>query len=344
MSSTPTPSTNSRALKAFLSYAFSLTLAAIFICWAFEGIDLTTIWQAARQSSTGWLAMIVLTTLCTVAIRAWRWVVLLKGVTRVVTVTDATLALAICYSANIVAPRAGEAARALSLKWQRDVSVSATLGTVVVERILDMVWLIFFVGLSLSVIPSRLETEYPLLVSGSLLMLGGCALLVALLAYACATGESGIEIVEVQLSRISARIAGPATEILRKFVVGLTSVSGKGAYVRIFVSSAILNAGYVLIIYESFYAFGLHQSHSLGAAAALVVMAISSIGIVIPVQGGIGAYHFLFANTLETLYSVDAAAALACATVVHALGNITYLTIGVPALLLQRYQSRRNAA
>lgn len=333
------------SLKTTLRYLLSLILAAVFLYWAFQGIDLATVWQAARAASPSWLVIIVGTTLCTVAIRAWRWVILLRGVTRDVTVTDATTALAICYTANIAFPRAGEAARALSLNWQRGVSVSAVLGTVVVERILDMVWLILFVGLSLILVPGQLEAAYPALTSGALLMLLGCALLTGILTYACAKGEAGISLIHRGLTRfLSARIADPAAEILRKFVAGLTSVRGHGAYSQIIASSALLNAGYVLLIYESLHAFNLHLApHDLGVSASIVVMSISSIGVVVPIQGGIGAYHFLFANTLEGLYQIDAPTALACATTVHALANITYIVIGLPALVLQRYRASQRA-
>jgi glycosyltransferase 2 family protein len=332
-------------LKTTLRYLISLSLAGAFLYWAFRGIDLASVWVATQTASPTWLVIIVATTLCTVAIRAWRWVILLKGVTRDVTVADATTALAICYTANIAFPRAGEAARALSLNWQRGVSVSATLGTVVVERILDMVFLLFFVGMSLALIPGRLEAAYPLLISGALvaLLMSGVAIL--LLVFVCARGEEGVQLVHRWLSRaLPGRIADLAADILRKFVTGLASVRGQGAYLKILASSLLLNAGYVLIIYESLHAFGLHlPPYDLGVAGSIVVMAISSIGVVMPIQGGIGTYHFFFANTLEVLYHVDAATALACATVVHALANATYLAIGIPALLIQRARVSRKA-
>jgi len=331
-------------MKKILRYLLSLGLAVAFLYWAFRGIDIGSVWHAASEASPGWLAIIVATTLCTVALRAWRWIILLRGVTTAVTVTDATLALAICYTANIVVPRAGEAARAVSLNWQRGVSISATLGTVVVERILDMVWLIFFVGLSLALLPGRLEAEYPGLTSGALLMLGGCALLAGLLGYVCVKGDDGIGFVHQQMARVSTRLADPAAEILRKFVIGLTSVRGHGSYLKILILSIALNGGYILIIYESFKAFHLDAAPlNLDAAASIVVMAISSIGVVIVTPGGIGSYHFLFANTLEVLYNVDAATALACATAVHALANLTYLTLGLPALLIQRSRANQRA-
>ena len=104
----------------------------------------------------------------------------------------------------------------------------------------------------------------------------------------------------------------------------------------------MLNAGYCAIIYEAFRAQGFDRTHGLGVEAAIVVMAISSIGFVIPVSAGMGTYHYLFGGPLRLLYAVPQAPAMACATVVHALAHITYGALGGPGLLIQWMRARKR--
>ena len=143
------------------------------------------------------------------------------------------------------------------------------------------------------------------------------------------------------LLKSSLRVGG----ILGKFIHGLSALRTPSAYAEITASSLLLNAGYVCIIYESYAAFGFDgPPWNLGAAAALVVMSISSIGVVAPTPGGTGTYHFFFGRSLTALFGVPQAPALACATVVHALSSLTYLAIGLPALLAQRWRLGDAAA
>jgi hypothetical protein len=74
----------------------------------------------------------------------------------------------------------------------------------------------------------------------------------------------------------------------------------------------------------------------------LVIMAVSSIGVVVPTPAGAGSYHFFYGQSLHVLFAVPVAAAMACATAVHAVANITYVVVGVPTLLAQRRHRRRD--
>ena len=134
-----------------------------------------------------------------------------------------------------------------------------------------------------------------------------------------------------------------AFEILETFISGLSVLRQQPtAYLEILVSSILLNAAYVFIVYVAFIGMDLHQIYDLDAAAALVIMAISSIGVIIPTPGAIGSYHLLFGEALHRLYTVPLATALACATLTHALATLTYILLGGPTLLWQWHRSQRG--
>jgi len=311
----------------------------LFLYWAFDGIDLNALWESLRGISLFWLAALVFTTLITLVLRAWRWNVLMRPFSSQISVWDATLALAICYASNIFVPRSGEVLRAFSLNWTRGANISSVLATVVVERILDMVWLIIFVGLSLVLLRDRLDAineAFPLvgpqLGTISVLVLAGCILALVGLVLISIYRDRALKLVEQLMSKISTQFARTLVGILDTFVHGLAALHTPSAYLEILASSLILNLGSILIICEAFLAFGI----PLGWEAAFVIMALSAIGMVIPTPSGAGSYHLLFSQGLIVLYAISTDLALACATAVHATANITYLALGGPALLLQR--------
>lgn len=329
-------------LKKIAQYLISLALMAAFLYWAFRGVDPADLWVTIKGVPLFWIAAIILTFLCTLALRAWRWVALMRPFAPQVSVLDASLALAICYAANVAIPRSGEFLRAVSLKWTRGVNISSTLATVVVERILDLVWLIIFLGVSLLLVRNRLEEVFPGLGILTLIVLLGCLVALVFLGLVSVYRERALEYIRPLLERISPRLAGKIGQLLETFLHGLQSLHSPAAYLEIVVSSILLNLGYTLIIYESFVGFQFTSDYGLGLGSALVIMVISSIGVIFPTPGAAGSYHAFFSKALVHLFDVPLNHALACATAVHAVATLTYMILGFPALIWQRRRHRRE--
>ena len=97
-----------KILKQALQYGLSLGLMGLFIYWAFEGINRGELWAAMTGISPVWAAVMCVVTLGTLVLRAWCWQVLMRPFAPQVSNLNASLALAICYAANVVVPRSGE--------------------------------------------------------------------------------------------------------------------------------------------------------------------------------------------------------------------------------------------
>ena len=328
-------------VKKIVKYLISLALMGLFLYWAFKGIEPEALWEAMGRVSPFWVAILVLTTILSLALRAWRWIVLMRSFASI-PVLDASLALAMCYSANLVIPRSGEALRILSLNWSKGASISAVFATVVVERIIDLVCLISLVGASLIFLRAGINQAFPWLELASLIVLGGCVLTLLLLALVSIYRNRALRTIAYLLEKISSRMAARTIRVLETFLHGLTVLRSPAACLEVIISSVLLSSCYMLIIYESFLSFGFVRSYDLGAGATLIVMAISSIGIIVPTPAGVGSYHLFFRDALHLLYQVPETAAIACATVVHAIANLTYLALGAPALLWQLWSLRKK--
>ncbi len=329
-------------IKKTLQVLLSFGLMALFLYWAFAGTDPAELWKAIKRISIGWIAIVFLTTLVTIALRAWRWTVLIRPFAPQVGNLDASLALMICYAANIVIPRSGEVLRCVSLKWTKGASISALMATVVIERILDLIWLIVFVGAALVLLRTRINEAFPWMEQASLLVLAGSTILLVGLGLVSVYREKALDKIRPYLERLSPKLAEKIIDLLTTFIVGLSALQRPTAYLEIFVTSVLLNIGYVLIIYATFCGMEYDQLYDLDWKAALVIMAISSIGVIAPTPGATGSYHFLFSKALNALYAVPLNPALASATLAHALATLTYLAIGGPALLWQWLSQRRR--
>ncbi|MEW6751281.1 MAG: lysylphosphatidylglycerol synthase transmembrane domain-containing protein [Candidatus Latescibacterota bacterium] len=325
-----------RRVRAVAQYGVSLALMGAFLYWAFQEVDLQEMGASLRGMSLFWTSMLALTALVSLSLRAWRWVILMRPFAPQVTVRDATLALAICYAANVAVPRSGEALRAVSLKWTRGAQISATLATVVVERILDLVWLVFLFGLAFVLLRGRLAETFPWLLPVSAATLAAGLLALVLLAVVSLRRERAARWIGARVAHLWPRAAPRAEALMHTFLSGLTALHTPAAYAQILVSSALLNAAYVAITFEGFLAFGLPAAYGVGVGAALVIMVVSSVGVIFPTPGAVGSFHAFFSKGLVHLYGVEAGAALASATAVHAVGTLTYAALGVPALLWQR--------
>ncbi len=337
-----------KMLKQTLQYGLSLGLMGLFVYWAFEGINRGELWDAMIGIPPVWAAVMCIATLGTLVLRAWRWMVLMRPLAPQVSNLNASLALAICYAANVVVPRSGEVLRCVSLKWTAGASISALMATIVVERILDLFWLtvlfwlIVYIDIALPVLWMPVGADRDTI---GLLALAGCLVALSALVLVSVYREKILARMRPLLARLAWGRGERLLKIFETFIGGLSALRQQPtAYFEILVSSILLNTAYVFIVYAAFLGMGLHQTYDLDATAALVIMTISSIGVIIPTPGAIGSYHLFFGEALHRLYAVPLPTALACATLTHALANLTYVFLGGPALLWQWHRSRRGSS
>ena len=135
-----------------------VAISLIFLYFALRGLNIGDVWQTLEGANYWWLIPGVLIYLVGVIARAWRWHYLLRPVKSIPTTTLFPIT-AIGYMGNNIYPaRAGEVLRAIVLKKFEDVPISASLATIVVERVFDGVVMLGFVFLNLPEL-ARLTTS-----------------------------------------------------------------------------------------------------------------------------------------------------------------------------------------
>ena len=82
--------------------------------------------------------------------RAYRWKYLLEPLGYQPRFVNSVMAVLITYIANLGVPRSGEILRATTMSTYEKIPFEKGFGTIIAERILDIVFLLFFIGLALS--------------------------------------------------------------------------------------------------------------------------------------------------------------------------------------------------
>src|SRR5512143_1632744 len=134
---------------ARLRLALGIVISAIFLYIALQGQDLGNVWATLTHANYFWIIPGIATYFLAVVARTWRWHYLLRSI-KPVSMQTLFPIVTIGYMGNNIYPaRAGEVLRAYVLRREQGVPVSASLATIVVERIFDGVVMLIFIFFNL---------------------------------------------------------------------------------------------------------------------------------------------------------------------------------------------------
>jgi hypothetical protein len=220
-----------------------VTFSLVFLYLALRGLHLEELGKAFREANYIWLVPGIAIYFVAVWARAWRWHYLLKPLKSIKT-TDLFPTVAIGYFGNNILPaRAGELLRAIVLKRDEQVPVSASLATIIVERVFDGVVMLAFVFVNLPEL-ARLTSSSgfigdirTLAVVGTVLFLG--ALLVFLVA--AMFPERTQEIVVSVVRRVlPERQRERVIDLAGRFLGGLAALRSPRGALMVFLTSLVI--------------------------------------------------------------------------------------------------------
>lgn len=250
--------------------------------------------------------------MCTNIIRALRWQMMLQSLEYKPKFINLLGTIMINYLANLGIPRSGELIRAGILSSHEDIPVEKIFGTIVTDRLFDVIMLAIVIGLAM-IAGGPLFTEYitsnthiSFSLNSSQIIAISIMIGLFLLIVVWCTNKYWYMLKEKQwIQRI--------LDMAKGFLQGILSVK-KVSNLPLFILYTIgIWFLYYCMMYFSFFTFDA-TSH-LGYTAALIVFVFGSLGILIPTPGGMGSYHFLVAEAL-TLYGVSAGDGFSFANIV----------------------------
>ena len=132
-----------------LKYAVPLVVAYLLLrYYVFKEISLSEMVAVFRQADYGWVLLSGVILLTAHWSRACRWRLLLEPLGHRPGVFRVFLAVMIGYFANLLLPRLGEVSRCGMLQKTNRVPVNVGIGTVVAERLFDLLMLLVLLALT----------------------------------------------------------------------------------------------------------------------------------------------------------------------------------------------------
>ncbi|RAI95062.1 lysylphosphatidylglycerol synthase transmembrane domain-containing protein [Algoriphagus yeomjeoni] len=284
-------------IKQFIQVVISLGIAIWIFWFLYKDIALDSLIDQVKSSNWSWIVFSILISILGYFVRSWRWTLLIdteEG--QKVTVTRAYHALMVGYLVNMLIPRAGEVARCGVLTRTNGISIGYLIGTVIVERSVDLLCLVSVILLAFMVerelflnLANQLISIDSLgeqLLSNLPIVIGGLAILLLLVFYILKRFRDHGLINKLQ-------------HFFREILSGLKQIGTLANPAGFWISSISLWVIYFLTMYTI--AFGIPSTANLSSGEILLVMVMGSIGMVAPVQGGIGTFHALVAFILIQL-------------------------------------------
>lgn len=333
-----------KKVVSVLKYIFFLGLGVLLLWLGFRKLDLTEVWNGILKAEYGWLFFGLSFAVLSHIARALRWNLLINSLGYKTRLSSTFYSVMVGYLANTAVPRMGEFARCGVLSKKEKIPFNALFGTVISERFFDLIMLgviifliiIFQIDLVGSFIYKIIE---PLLVSVSSNI--AYIILVSIIAVLIIVGI--IYLVWAFRSKIKTI---PFYQKIRDFLDGLfngikTIVKMRQKWLFMFYTIVIW-VFYIVMVYLPFKM--LTETSPFTFLDASTVMALGSLGIVAPVPGGIGAYHYITKVILTELYAVEANAAMSYATIAHAGQTILNILLGALSYFAIVISSRKQPA
>ena len=319
----------SQRLKTAFNYLFSAVLTLVFLYFAFKGTDFNGLRYELSRANYWWALSMIPPLLVSHLFRALRWKYLLLPVKKDLKYRHLFSATSIGYLFNNLMPKVGELVRPYAIGRFEGISKSAAFGTLMVERILDILSFLFLVGLIPLVYSGPLNQTFPWLENMGIWITVVTLLVLAFFTILMFRRDIMMKILAFFTRHLSAKKAQFVERISHSFLDGFLFLKEPKHFLTIGVLSVMVWGLYIVMLYLPFRAFGLTQGYSLDLRSALVLQAISSLGYMTPTPGATGPYHYFAIQTLTKLYGVQSELARSYAVVTHALGYLSTTVLGL---------------
>jgi len=321
-----------------LKYLLFVGLAIVLLWLAFKETDPTELWESLRKADYRYVLLSMLMGYAAYISRGMRWLLLLETMNYKPSKWASIHSVAIGYFANMAVPRAGEVARCTSLNKLEVIPVSKLFGTVIVERTIDFLMLASFITGALLTSYSSFTALYSKATGTNktsetsffsspifyIILLGGLVLIL-------------LFVFRHRLTQL------PLYAKIRSFLAGVwegfKAVFKMKKKALFLLHTFFIWTMYYLMVYVVIYA--IPETQHLTPANMLFVMVAAGMGMVIPVPGGVGAYHYLVVLSLGLL-GVSDTVGLSFATLVHSGQSIMAIITGVIAMLYIYYRKRNS--
>src|SRR4030066_64939 len=226
---------------------FGILISAIFLYLVLRKIDYPQLWLVLKAANYWWLIPGVAVYFVALWMRSWRWHYLLRPLKAIPTRTMFPIVTMWYAFNNILPARAGEVLRAVVLKHEQEVPISASLATIIIERVFDGIVMLAFVFVNLSELTRLTSVSIDIgnfnfgiqeiAIWGSIAFFGVLAIFLVAAMFPASTDRLLTWLVE---HLIPTQMREKTLGISRRFLDGLESLRSPLDVLMVFVTSVII--------------------------------------------------------------------------------------------------------
>lgn len=307
---------------AILVVGLIISIASLYL--ALQGFHLDELWDATAKVQIGFFVLMVVPYILTFMTKVWRWRVLLHPDEK--RFRTGTLFSSLMISYVPLPFRMGEVARGVVLSARTDTPAARVFSTILVEKVLDVLTLLLFLGISLPFVglPSSLQ--------GSATAFGAIFLVVALVLLVLVMRPDWVrKLVGVLVARLPARLGPRIKETTEHVLDGLAPLSNPPIAVKLVLWSLATWGVNSVTIYLMLLSFNI----SVPPMAAVVLVVATNLGMAVPsAPGYIGTFELVVVSVLRVL-GIAETEAQTFALFYHFVGLVPVALIGVISVLQQ---------
>ena len=323
-----------KQLKTTLNTLIFLIIGVALFLWATSNVGLDDILNDLKNAKIEWILVSMLCGILSHLFRALRWNLLLEPMGYKAGAWASFHSVIVGYMVNMAVPRLGEVTRPAMLSKLEDIPFNKLVGTVVVERVVDLI-ITILIAVCIFLLQFQLIADFTQEFiaessTESLRMYGIIAVLVIAIFALLIRFRKRI----YQLPIIS-----KFKDFFEGVVDGLKTIFGLKRTGLFIAYSLLIWFMYFLMPFFVFYA--LDATAHLGPSAGLTVLLFGTAAMIIPVPGGLGTFEVLVPAALA-LYGIAEAPAETYAILTHAVQVILILAVGIFSVIYFLVKSQKK--
>lgn len=288
-----------------------------------------------KGAKYSWVALSLVLSIFAFISRARRWSLLIEPLSHRPGLWNTYNAVLFGYLANYALPRMGEITRCIALSKKEKIPVESLIGTVVVERAIDMLSLLLIIVLLLIARFKKFgeffqEQIFQNLSEKTTGIMGGSALFWIVLITLIIAIPLLLYLFRKQLMKL--RVIKWIARFILRLSEGLKSVSLMKRKWEFLFHTLFIWSNYALMTWVVVFALP-EITGDLKFADGVFLLVIGSLGMVAPVQAGIGAFHWIVSMGLQEVYKIGETESMAFASLQHTSQTLLVFLLGSIAAL-----------
>jgi uncharacterized protein (TIRG00374 family) len=317
--------------KTWLRFGLLFLLTAAFLFFFFKSVDWNDVLSNAVNVNLGLFIFALVITPLHLITRAIRWQYLVKHEKRNVSLYSRFAAITVGFTINFIFPgRIGEIVRPLYLAQKEDIKKGFLVGTVVVERIFDIIIVCIMLGLYLvsrPIFPSYYQADegaYSLLSMWGITGISIALFLLLLILALYFLKEKALSVFAFILKPFSKKISKRIIKVLEEFIQGLKFFYSVGNLFVYILLTAVVWLG--ILFYN--WIFLLAYNVDIPIFSAIPFVFVTGIGASIPTPGMVGGYHYFSKLGMTSFLNIESNLAVSITLILHAVQLVVTCIIG----------------